>query len=34
MENKFKMTKDDNVFYAKRKLVDNIQPWPGAAEKS
>lgn len=24
MENKFKMTKEDNIFFAKRKLVDNI----------
>ena len=24
MENKFNMTKDDNIFFAKRKLIDNI----------
>lgn len=24
MENKYKMTKEDNIFFAKRKLVDNI----------
>lgn len=24
MENKYKMTKEDNVFFAKRKLIDNI----------
>ena len=24
MENKFNMTKEDNIFFAKRKLIDNI----------
>ncbi len=24
MENKYNMTKEDNIFFAKRKLVDNI----------
>ncbi len=24
MNNKYKMTKEDNIFFAKRKLVDNI----------
>lgn len=24
MKNKYNMTKDDNVFFAKRKLIDNI----------
>lgn len=24
MKNKYKMTKEDNLFFAKRKLVDNI----------
>ena len=24
MKNKYNMTKDDNIFFAKRKLVDNI----------
>ena len=24
MENNFNMTKEDNIFFAKRKLVDNI----------
>ena len=28
MENKYHMTKEDNIFFAKRKLVDNI--WKSA----
>ena len=24
MKNKYNMTKEDNIFYAKRKLIDNI----------
>ena len=24
MNNKYKMTKEDNIFFAKRKLIDNI----------